>query len=227
MQGGLTNWPPDHRMWKIGDTRVTPSRRRIIMQLKKSEEASVSDLSRALGLTSVTVRHHLQELRREGVVGSPRARRRKGPGRPEMAYSLVPHARIDLPKNYQELCTALVEQLSEEPLIGALTEALIGAGQDLGRAFGGVDETQANRTARIEAFLEQRGYFPRWSHESAGPSLHLANCPYREIAEHVPELCSFDKALLASLTGTDVHLEASIAGGAATCRFQLAGELAV
>jgi DeoR family suf operon transcriptional repressor len=206
---------------------VTSSRQRIIIQLKKSGEASVSDLSRALGLTSVTVRHHLQELRHEGVVGSPKPRRRKGPGRPEMAYSLVPQARIDLPENYQELCTALVEQLSEKPLSGSLSDALIGAGHNLGDSFGAGEETQATRADRIEAFLEKRGYFPRWSQEGAGPLLHLANCPYREIAEHVPELCSFDKALLASLTGTNVRLEASIAGGAATCCFHLAGGLPV
>ena len=206
---------------------MASSRRRIILQLKKSQEASVADLSRALGLTSVTIRHHLQELLREGVVGSPRPRRRKGPGRPEMAYSLVPQARIELPENYQELCTALLEQLSDLPSKRALSEALIGAGENLGRAFGGGEGARGAKADQIEAFLEERGYFPRWAHEGATPSLQLANCPYLEIAEHVPEMCSFDKALLAGLTGTNVRLETSIAGGAAACRFHLAEEVPV
>lgn len=204
---------------------MTATRQRIVVQLKKSDDASVSDLSRELGLTSVTIRHHLQELRREGVVDDPKPRRRKGPGRPEMAYRLLSEARVDLPRNYQELCTALVEQLSEKVSGEALTDLLAGAGQELSRSSGGRrEETRRTRADRIEAFLEERGYFPRWDQGGDGPKLHLANCPYREIAEHVPEMCSFDKALLAGLTGTNVRLEASIAAGAAVCSFHLAGE---
>jgi predicted ArsR family transcriptional regulator len=204
---------------------VAASRQRIIVQLKKSGEASVSDLSRELGLTSVTVRHHLQELRLEGLVDDPRPRRRRGPGRPEMTYRLFPEARVDLPRNYQELCVSLVERLSEKISNETLSDTLSVAGQSLGRAS--IEQTEASiasRTERVEAFLEERGYFPRWSQVGDGMRLHLANCPYREIAEQVPEMCSFDKALLAGLTGTNVRLEASIATGAPACCFLLAGE---
>lgn len=207
---------------------MSSSQSRIIIQLKKSGEASVSDLSRALELTTVTVRHHLQELVIEGVVGTPKPRRRKGPGRPEMAYSLAPQAEIDLPGNYQELCTALVKQLDEARSTSSLSEVLAGAGQSLGRAFDrNGDESRGRRADRIEAFLEERGYFPLWAQEGAGPELRLRNCPYREIAESVPELCLFDQALLAGLTGAEVSLQESIAAGAATCCFQLVGELSV
>lgn len=207
---------------------MVASRQRIIVQLKKSGEASVADLSRELGLTSVTVRHHLQELRRDGLVDEPTPRRRKGPGRPEMAYHLVAGASSDLPRNYHELCSSIVGQLAGQFPTEILTEVLAGAGQDLGRS------ARSHRTGRagtleahVEAFLEERGYLPRWVRRGDDRRLHLANCPYHEIAQNTPEMCSFDKALVAGLMGTSVRLEASIAAGAPVCCFQLASEGAI
>jgi DeoR family suf operon transcriptional repressor len=203
---------------------VPPSRQRIIVQLKKSGEASVTDLSRALGLTSVTVRHHLQQLRRDGLVGEPSPRRRRGPGRPEMAYRLTQEARDDLPRNYEELCVSLVDQLSGGASTAALKDVLLRAGENLSRSSIAWQAPGTSRTETAEAFLEERGYFPRLRQASDGLKLHLANCPYHEIARHVPEMCCFDTALVAGLTGTNVKMEASIAGGAAACCFLLAGE---
>jgi DeoR family suf operon transcriptional repressor len=223
MQAGLTNCSADHRMGRNERGLVTTSRRRIVLQLKKSGEASVTDLSRALGLTSVTVRHHLQDLRRDGLVDDPTPRRRKGPGRPEMAYHLVPEAPVELPRNYDELCECLADQLSRRIPSEALMEMLACAGEELSRSSG-PERPGRNRAELTEAFLEQRGYFPRWGEAGDGLKLHLTNCPYREIAQRLPEMCWFDKALVAGLMGTNVKMEASIAGGAAACCFLLAGE---
>ena len=58
------------------------TRESIVQILKKRGQATVDELSRELGLTSVTVRHHIEILRQEGVVDSPEPLRRSGPGRP-------------------------------------------------------------------------------------------------------------------------------------------------
>jgi predicted ArsR family transcriptional regulator len=206
---------------------MAASRQRIIVQLKKSGEASVSDLSRELGLTSVTVRHHLQELRRDGIVDDPKPRRRRGPGRPEMAYCLTQEARVDLPRNYEELCASLVDQLSGEASTAVLERVLVGAGENLSRSSVAWRGSGTSRVEWAEGFLAERGYFPRLRQASDGLRLHLANCPYHEIARHVPEMCSFDTALVAGLMGTNVKMEASIAEGAAACCFLLTGEPSV
>jgi len=204
---------------------VAASRQRIVVQLKKSGEASVSDLSQALGLTSVTVRHHLQELRREGLVGDPTPRRRQGPGRPEMAYRLLQHARVDLPRNYRELCACLVDELSGPVAAEALVGILARAGENLSHSWISQPETlMSSREGDVEAFLEARGYLPRWVRSGDDLRLQLANCPYHEIAQEVPAMCRFDEALVAGLMGTEVTLEASIAARGLVCSFLLAGE---
>lgn len=204
---------------------MAATRQRIIVHLKKSGEASVADLSQALSLTSVTVRHHLQELRREGLVADPTPRRRQGPGRPEMGYRLLPHARVDLPRNYRELCSCLVEELSGELAAEALADVLVRAGQDLSRSWRSQsDMSRPSRRERTERFLEARGYLPRWVQERDGLRLQLANCPYHEIAQRFPEMCRFDEALLEGLMDTEVKLEASIAAMGEVCSFHLAGD---
>jgi len=61
------------------------SRLRIIEILKRRNMASVGELSQALGLTPVTIRHHLDSLLADHIVSEPVPRRRPGPGRPEDA----------------------------------------------------------------------------------------------------------------------------------------------
>ena len=87
------------------------SRQRVIEVLKRRGEASVSELSQALGLTPVTIRHHLDALMEEGVVSPPAARRKAGPGRPEMVFSLTHRADVLTPRNYGELCACLLSTL--------------------------------------------------------------------------------------------------------------------
>jgi len=87
------------------------SRLRLVEVLKRRNQASVTELSQALGLTPVTIRHHLESLLEDEVVSQPTPRRKAGPGRPEMVYALTPRAEALTPRNYGELCSCLVQAL--------------------------------------------------------------------------------------------------------------------
>ena len=201
---------------------MAESRQRIIEHLKRLGEASVSDLSWALGLTSVTVRHHLQGLQRDHIVDDPTSRRRPGPGRPEMLYRLTPLAEVDLPDNYGELCACLVDRLQTSQPFETLRDVFFGAGERLGRANSPTPGVAPKvRAKAVEAFLEGRGYFPSWIHTADGLRLQLANCPYHKLASQTPVVCGFDTALLSGLLGTEVKLEASIAARQPVCTFRV------
>ena len=79
------------------------TRERIIHILKTRGQATVDELSRELGLTSVTVRHHLEILRQEELIAPPEPLRRTGPGRPQHVYRLAGQASDLFPKNYDLL----------------------------------------------------------------------------------------------------------------------------
>ena len=99
------------------------TRQKIIEYLKENGEATVEELSQALdNLTAVTVRHHLDVLRSQGLVGTPITRHRNSPGRPKYVFSLTDKADTLFPKN---LCT-MTDHLLDE-LKGSLSDQQIGA----------------------------------------------------------------------------------------------------
>jgi len=196
------------------------SRARILEFLKRHGAASVADLSHGLGLTPVTIRHHLESLLADDLVEEPTARRRPGPGRPEMAYRLSPSADSYLPRNYGELCACLVGVLDGEPG-SAVGSALAVAGASLGRSQAqSVGVGLGDRRRALLAILEPRGYLPFWETSEGAPYLVLTSCPYLEVARMAPGICQFDQGLIESVLGVGVRLEASIAEHDRACRFR-------
>ncbi len=57
------------------------TRQRILEIIKMRGQATVNELTRELGLTAVTIRHHLDVLHRAGLIGPPQILRNR-PGSP-------------------------------------------------------------------------------------------------------------------------------------------------
>jgi len=73
------------------------TRRHILEILKERKEATIDEIVEALSnrigkITAVTVRHHLEILRGDGLVAAPTVRRRSAPGRPQYVYALTERA---------------------------------------------------------------------------------------------------------------------------------------
>lgn len=188
------------------------SRQRILEYIKKSRQASVAELSKALALTPVTIRHHLEPLRSEGLVAEPISRHKPGPGRPEMMYKTTPQADSFMPRNYGELCRCLIQAVESPELTGLLTEM----GNSLGASAGAIGDTTV-----VASYLEERGYFPSLDPGEGMIILKLANCPYLEVAENAPTLCEFDRSLIESLFGREVEMVGRIVDGEPVCTFHI------
>ena len=75
------------------------TRQKILDHLKTHGEATVEELREWLGgITAVTVRHHLDVLRRDGLVDAPTVERRDTPGRPRYVYTLTEKASRYFPR---------------------------------------------------------------------------------------------------------------------------------
>ena len=193
----------------------TDSPQRILEYLKQSGHASVAQLSETLGLTSVTIRHHLEALRSDGLVAEPTARRKSGPGRPQMMYQITPAADALMPRNYGELCHCLLEAIPDSR-IQDLELVLIQTGSELATAVA----SGSGPRAAME-HLQQRGYFPSLKQQDSGLVLELANCPYLEVAKQSPELCQFDRALIEGLFGEKVEMRGRIVNQQPVCTFHI------
>ena len=188
------------------------SRQRILESIKKSGQASVAELSKALALTPVTIRHHLEALRSEGLVAEPISRHKPGPGRPEMMYEITSQADSYMPRNYGELCRCLIQAVETPELTGLLAEM----GSSLGTSAGAIGDSRV-----IASYLEERGYFPSLEQSEGMIILKLANCPYLEVAENAPTLCEFDRSLIESLFGREVEMVGRIVASEPVCTFHI------
>jgi len=199
------------------------SRLRIIEILKRRTMASVTELSQALALTPVTIRHHLDSLLADHIVSIPVPRRRPGPGRPEMVYGLTARADEHTPRNYGELCGCLLQAVGDS---AAGAQALL---EQAGIALAATANRRESHPSlnTVIKLLEDRGYFPSLEQDEGGQVIVLANCPYLEVARAMPQVCQFDVALLKALVGGNVVARSSMAIGEPTCRLSLQPEAAV
>ena len=195
---------------------------RVLLFLRRHGEASVAELARGLALTQVTVRHHLQDLIRGGLVALPEKRHRGGPGRPEQVYSLTEQADPRLPGNLPELARALLGTLEARHGPEWLRKALTASGT---RAAAGIrlESAPSSETfvGEVITALDERGYLAAAGRWSGRRCITFANCPYLAAARLSPAVCAFDQALMEALLQEPVVLFHRIADHDDHCMFLL------
>lgn len=208
-------------MLNVGE-RTFDSRGRILEHLTKRGPSSVADLIAELGLTGVTIRHHLGEMRRQGLIAAPAARRRRGRGRPVLVYAVTHQARGLPPGNHLELALHVLLAAREQLSSADLERLMVAAGEHLGRLPNSRSALSPKaRRRQAVRFLDDRGYYPSYYTAIAGSArLLLAQCPYLTAAESCPAVCVFDRALVRSLFGSEVNLTARIIDRDPGCVFE-------
>ena len=179
------------------------TRERILNILKERGEATVQELSRTLDLTTVTIRHHLDTLRTEELVGAPTVRHRKAPGRPQHVYRLTREASDFFPKRYESLIELILQEIRTQISQDEVKEMMTRIGKRI------ADEVVVPPSASFEervtivvSFMDKRGYMAHWEKNEAGEYLvHVANCPYEGVARRHSEVCQIDRTLLTQILG--------------------------
>ena len=197
------------------------SRERILQYLKEHGEATVDELAAVLRLTSVTVRHHLDILRSEGLVAVPAIRHRTSPGRPQYSYSLSEKATEHFPKNYCDLAAKLLDEVRAFHSPDTVNVFFEGVANRLSAAAPASvpGEALADRLDRAVSFLNDQGYVAQWEYTPEGCVLRTCNCPYEALAGGNPELCSMDLTLVTNLVGAVPQRLSRVVEGASSCAY--------
>ncbi len=182
------------------------TRQHILEILKSREQATVDEIVAALAervgeITAVTVRHHLEILRAEGLVAAPEIRRRTSPGRPQHAYSLTEKALELFPNNYRNLAEELLLRLKAQLPPQQINVILEGVADQMASSIPPSDAPLPIRLNQVTRFLTQQGYNARWESAEQGYLLHTSNCPYHHLAAAHEELCGMDMRMIAGLLG--------------------------
>ncbi|MGB9775365.1 MAG: helix-turn-helix transcriptional regulator [Anaerolineae bacterium] len=196
------------------------TRQRILEIIKMRGQATVNELTRELGLTAVTIRHHLDVLYRDGLIGPPQILRKAGPGRPQHVYRLAGEVEELFPKKYDRLTDALLEEL-EERLSPEEMDALInGVASRMARQVSAEGDLNARVRVLLE-FLNGLGYLATAQEEEGGYRVVIANCPYERVARRHSLPCKVDTRLIALVTGVEPERVQQIAAGDEHCVYHL------
>jgi len=200
---------------------VQTVRRRITEILKESGSATVAQLADILGMAQVSVRHHLDILVGEDLVNLVGVRRHNGAGRPSQIYALTPSAAKLFPQRHEALANNILAEmkasLPSAEVRAILQRVAIRNAQEA--PLPEADQSLEERLDRVAEFLTQRGYSARWELESGRYDLYACNCPYAGVADHHPELCTMDGAMIQELLPGAVREHTRIANGAPRCSY--------
>lgn len=203
-------------MFHLGLAEGSPAAT-ILRHLQRHGQATIKELEDALGVSTTAVREQLANLHSNGLIATSTVR--NGPGRPRFVYKLTERAQSLFPKQYDLLINLLLQEIraldgqSKVELLFSRISARL-AHEYAGR-ISGVD-VQA-RLAELRAMLESDG-IPAEVHAD-GDGIQIFACPYYEVAQEHPEVCTMERQMIEQMLGEELVIEQTIRDGHHHCCF--------
>lgn len=195
------------------------TRERILQTLVRKPRATIAELAAAVGINPISARHHLTNLQAEGLVTAEEERH--GVGRPRLVYLLTEHGMEHFPTRYLRLTTRLLNQLKTtmpEPMVARLFKQMA---EDMAHEY---DEqmhglSMEERLDLAKTLLEEEGFTVEWEKAGEDYCIHEMNCPYLQIGQTHPEVCTVDQALISRLLAVPAEKVQCILAGDAQCTY--------
>jgi len=193
------------------------TRERMLHAIKARGKATIAQLAAALGITPVSVRHHLSSLHGEGLVQS--AEVRHGVGRPHLAYSLTDAAQERFPARYVRLSERLLDELKTslppgtiEMIFGHMAEGMVA--QYASRLEG---KSLEEKMGLLIELLGAEGFMAEWNRMGETIWLTEYSCPYLRIGQRHPEVCAIDQTVIQQVLDATVEKTTCVLDGAERC----------
>jgi predicted ArsR family transcriptional regulator len=195
-----------------------PTRKRILLMLKKNGSMSVDSLSKEVSITPMGVRQHLLILERKGIVDS--VTKKHGVGRPGFLYKLTDRADDLFPKAYQEFSIDILVDIEgndgKDKIDGIFKRRKERIVSKLMKLFSGTD----NLADRLNAFadvLQNSGCIVELDENSDHFRLKQFNCPISKVALKFKEACYYDLQVFRELIRDDVARQQCLSDGDNAC----------
>ncbi len=203
------------------------TRSKILDILRLHPEATVDDLTTALGLAQATVRRHLDILQRDGFVKVRPVRRETG--RPHYAFSITETGENLVPQHYVRITHRLIDEImalapsdtagkSGRQLAAVIFERMA---ERMAQAYAPrvTGRTLPERVAQVTRLLGDEGIALEAIEEGGGIVLIGHGCPCARLADKGPDLCAYDRHLIARLLDAEVQPLAQGWPAGASCAY--------
>ena len=206
------------------NTAIQDTRWDILRQLRERGQASAQELSKALGMSPVSIHYHLNVLQREGFVETQPVRR--SIGRPHFVYSLRDSARELFPQSYHRLADRLLGELKSRLSEREIAELFMRIASDIAAEHAAALEGKP-LDQKLEALIEmlgEEGFLARAEKVGGGLRLTQYGCPYYYVVERHPEVCDLDLTLISATLLAPVEREGCVLRGDDVCTFIVSPE---
>jgi len=197
------------------------TRQQILDYLQRHGRATVKELGQLLRLTSTGIRQHLTVLERDGLVLAREERGRVG--RPTLVYTLTEKAEALFPKSYDELATALLEEIRASEGSERLYQLLQRVAQRMAESFWErvQGKSLAQRVKETALILQEQGCLVDWEQRDGEFFLHEFTCPFSKVAKQDSSVCTLHLELVRLLTAADTRLVRSLLRSERACTYRI------
>ncbi|GAB4434122.1 MAG: winged helix-turn-helix transcriptional regulator [Anaerolineales bacterium] len=195
------------------------TREKILHALLKNSRSTINALAEAVGINPISVRHHLNSLQAEGLIEAQEERH--GVGRPRLVYSLTEAGMEKFPTRYLRLTSRLLDQLKSSlpgPMVSKLfAEMAAGLAEEYTEQMQGL--SMEERLDLIQDLLAEEGFTVEWEKSGGQYRIHEITCPYLQIGQDHPEVCTVDQTLISRMLAVPAEKVQCILDGSAHCTY--------
>ena len=195
------------------------TRDRILQTLLRSPRSTINELAKAVDINPISVRHHLTNLQMEGLVDAQEERH--GVGRPRLVYILTEAGMEHFPTRYLRLTTRLLAQMKESmsgPMVNKLFSRVAeDLAADYAKQLKGL--SMEERLDTVKELLGDEGFTVEWEKSDDGYRIHEITCPYYQIGQTHPEVCTVDQTLISRMLAVPANKVQCILDGSSHCTY--------
>jgi predicted ArsR family transcriptional regulator len=195
------------------------TRDRILQTLLRRPRTTINELAEAVGINPISVRHHVTNLQVEGLVSAEEERH--GVGRPRLVYFLTENGMEKFPTRYLRLTTRLLAQMKDkfpQPMVSEMfKEVATSMAAEHASEFKGLNVEE--RLDMMKELLAEEGFVVEWEKQGAEYHIHEITCPYLQVGQNHPEVCTVDQTLISKMLAVPANKIQCILSGAAHCTY--------
>lgn len=200
--------------------RISPAEQHVLDYLKATGSSAVRAIARALRVTSMAVRHHLDVLEKAGLVKRSIDRGRLG--RPRYIFSLTPAADPLFPKRYDEFACRLIATISRLDGSAKMARLFKRMGKDATAQAAPRMKSKKlpGRIAEMVKIMTAAGFMAEWRQlDNRTFEITQRNCAIKSVAERCQYACETELAAMRKLLKATVRRQLFIASGDPVCSY--------
>ena len=181
------------------------TRERVLEALSVRPRSTIVEVAQFVGINAISVRHHLTHLQADGLVIAEDERH--GVGRPHLVYLLTENGMEHFPTGYIRLMDHLLNHLKQSLSQEKLNEFFKSMADKL--AFEYKDDLNGldmeKKLELLTQVMAKEGFDIQWQRIGDQYEIREISCPFYQVGKQHPEVCLFDRSLIANILSIPVE----------------------